>query len=119
MAPLLLPCALAALALGIVAGDGLPEAVGMLQPAAVAAVPLLLVGVLTRWRTALLLAVVLGAAALGAWREATVALPTGRGSVAALVGTEQRELSGTVVDDPRPKGERQQVVLDRVEALGP
>ena len=36
-----------------------------------------------------------------------------------MVGSEERALTGTAIDDPRPRGERQQVVIDRVEAVGP
>jgi competence protein ComEC len=118
MGPLLLPSALAGVALGIVVGDA-AGAQASLQPVAVAALPVAVVGALLRWRFLLVFGVVLGGVALGAWRGAAVALPTGDGSVAALVGPEERSLTGTAVDDPRPRGERQQVVIDRVAVIGP
>jgi competence protein ComEC len=118
MGPLLLPSALAGVALGIVAGEAAGAGTS-LPPVALAALPLAVAGVLLRWRWLLVVGVVLGAVALGAWRGAAVALPTGEGSVAALVGTGEQSLIGTAVDDPRPRGERQQVVIDQLSVLGP
>lgn len=66
-------------------------------------------------------ALVLGAAALGlaagVWRAGAVSLPTGPGSVAAAAARAQDDdvrVIGTVVDDPRPREDRQQVVLEAV-----
>ena len=53
---------------------------------------------------------------LGAWRGSAAELPSGPGSVADLIGRGDVKLAGTVIDDPRPRGSSQQVVLDRVVA---
>jgi len=117
MAALLLPSALAGLALGIVAGGALTS---MADPwtLILAAVASAAAGLLFRWRLPLVAGIAVAALALGAWRGAAVALPTGQGSVAAVVGSEERAFTGTAVDDPRPRGERQQVVIDRVALIG-
>jgi competence protein ComEC len=119
VAPLLLPAAMAGVALGIVAGEALSGAGGHLPTVAVASMALASAGLLLRRRLLLVVGILLAGAALGAWRGAAAALPTGAGSVAALVGPEERSLTGTAVDDPRPRGERQQVVIDEVAVLGP
>jgi competence protein ComEC len=119
MAALLLPSALGGLAVGIIAAEPLAGTSLGLGPAALAAVPLLAAGLLLRWRPLVVVGVVVAMAAVGAWRGSAVTLPTGAGSVAAAVGPQEQELTGTAVDDPRPRGERQQVVIDRVELVGP
>ena len=119
MAALLLPSALAGLAVGIVAAEPLAGASVDIGPTALAAAPVLAAGLLLRWRPLVVLGVIVLTVALGAWRGSAVALPTGAGSVAAMVGPEERDLTGTAVDDPRPRGERQQVVIDQVEVIGP
>jgi competence protein ComEC len=53
---------------------------------------------------------------LGAWRAPELALPTGPGTVAGLIDRGEIQLAGAVVDDPRPRGSSQQVVLDGVVA---
>lgn len=53
---------------------------------------------------------------LGAWRGAAIALPSGPGSIAGLIDRGEVELIGTVIDDPRPRGSTQQVVLEDVIA---
>lgn len=61
---------------------------------------------------------VLGMSA-GTWRASQSALPRGPGTVGALLGTKgEIALRGTVLDDPRPKADRQQVVLESIEADG-
>ncbi len=115
MGALLLPSALAGLVSGIVAGDALSGATANLQLVAIGAVPLAAAGLLLRWRPLAVIGIVIVAATVGAWRGAVVALPTGEGTVVAAVGAEERALAGTAIDDPRPRGERQQVVIDRVE----
>jgi competence protein ComEC len=119
MAALLLPAALGGVALGIVGSEALAAASVELAPVALAAVPLTASGFLLRWRPLVVVGLALAALALGAWRGAGVALPAGAGSVAAMVGPQERELTGTAVDDPRPRGERQQVVIDQVQLIGP
>ncbi len=60
--------------------------------------------------------------ALGAWRGAASGLATGRGSVAGFLADAERSdvvtVQGTVVDDPRPREDRQQIVLDAVRIDG-
>jgi competence protein ComEC len=53
---------------------------------------------------------------VGAWRGGAAGLPSGLDSVAALIGRGEVHLAGTVIDDPRPRGTSQQVVLDDVAA---
>jgi competence protein ComEC len=119
---LFLPAALAGVCLGILGQDGGAIAPGLVAPLAVGGV-LLATGAAAARRTALFVAgvLVLGAA-VGAWRGADAALPDGPGSLAALadggVDAEWR-ISGTVQDEPRPRGERQQVVLAEVSVAGP
>jgi len=68
--------------------------------------------------TAVAAAAMLGILA-GGVRESQTALPTGDGTVSALLGTKgPLVVRGTVLDDPRPKADRQQVVLESVEAGG-
>ena len=56
--------------------------------------------------------VVLLAAAVGAWRaESSSATVGGPSSVVRLVDSQEHQLIGTVVDDPRPRGDRLQLVL--------
>jgi competence protein ComEC len=52
-------------------------------------------------------------------RQSQTTLPAGAGTVSALLGANgQLVIRGTVLDDPRPKADRQQVVLESVEAGG-
>ncbi|HEX6128610.1 MAG TPA: DNA internalization-related competence protein ComEC/Rec2 [Candidatus Limnocylindria bacterium] len=111
---LLLPGLLAGTAVGILAADagiaggaGRLALVGLAAPAAAAAL------IRRRPRLAAIAAVTLGVA-LGAWRGEAASVPAGPGSVLAMIGEERRWISGITVEDPRPRGERQQVVLDRL-----
>ena len=108
----LLPALLAGTVLGVVASDGgVPVVVSpVVVVVAIAAVP---VALLFRRRWLLLIAAVIGGVAIAS-RAQAVALPTGPGTVAAAIGEETWTVEGTVTDDPRPRGERQQVVLDQV-----
>lgn len=114
---LLLPAALGGAALGILAADAGGPLAGTLALPLLALVvagfgvaPLLA----DKLRTATLLLVVVAAACvLGAWRGASAAMPSGPQSVSALVGREWT-WTGTLADDPRPRAERQQLVLDDV-----
>ncbi|MBA2266538.1 MAG: DNA internalization-related competence protein ComEC/Rec2 [Chloroflexi bacterium] len=67
----------------------------------------------------LLIGVVLGFAALGTWRHAATdpSRPTAQPSVASLVDGDEHELIGTVMDDPRPREDRMQVVLGELEVV--
>jgi competence protein ComEC len=66
---------------------------------------------------ALLGAVVLVAAGIGAWRQtATLVVPDGAFVAADLVDGTEYDLRGRVVDDPRPRADRLQLVLGDVIA---
>ena len=115
---LLLPGLLAGAAAGILAADaGALDGVARTAlaafgvPAAVAA----LIG--RRPRLAAVAAVALGMS-LGAWRGDAASVPVGPGSVLAMVGEERRWISGMAVEEPRPRGDRQQVVLAELR-IGP
>ncbi len=111
MAGLLPPAVLAGTAIGILAADGgwgfgpLPPVLAMVVAAA---------GLLLRAPTLLAAAALTMGVGIGAWRAEATALPLGPGSLAASIGPEEWRISGVAVDDPRPRGERQQVVLDEV-----
>jgi competence protein ComEC len=60
----------------------------------------------------------LGAAA-GSWRAASEALPVGPGSVASLIGRGELVIEATVIDEPRAREDRQQVVVGEVAVAGP
>ncbi|MDP9249971.1 MAG: competence protein ComEC family protein, partial [Chloroflexota bacterium] len=110
---LVLPGALLGTALGILAADG-----RQLTTALVLGIIGLLGGglmVLGGRRTAGLaaLAVALGVA-LGMWRGGAMALPTGPGSVASLIGHGELQLVGTVAEEPKLSGTSQQAVLTSV-----
>ncbi|HET6744607.1 MAG TPA: ComEC/Rec2 family competence protein [Candidatus Limnocylindria bacterium] len=113
MSAVLLPAVLAGVLVGIVGGDATVPGTEplLLLVAGLAAIAL------ARpfgWRRLAVLGVLLIGAGIGSWRGAAAALPVGPGSVASLVGESSRPLTATVVDDPRPRGERQQVVVDQV-----
>lgn len=115
---LALPGMLAGVALGVLVADARVVQLGLL--AAGAATPLAgLLAFLRRPAAAVAcLALALGLT-LGAWRGATLPLPAGPDSVSALVGRGEVRLVGSVVDDPRPRGRSQQVVLDELRAGPP
>jgi competence protein ComEC len=70
-------------------------------------------------RATALAAVLLLGTALGTFRASETALPTGAGTVSALAGSkDELSIRGTVIDDPRPREDRQQVVLENVAAGG-
>jgi competence protein ComEC len=118
---LLLPCALGGTALGILVVD--PSAGQRTVPlvalvASCAAATTLLAALLAgrSWTLAIAAAAALSAGVLlGSMRSAAVALPTGPDAVTALIGGEWR-ISGTVTDDPRPRADRLQMVLESVAA---
>ncbi len=64
-----------------------------------------------------LIAAALAFAALGTWRLQTTdaSMSPDRASVARLVDGEEHELTGTVMDDPRPRADRIQLVLGDIE----
>jgi competence protein ComEC len=92
--------ALAGAASALVAGGGVGlGAVGLVLPSRLRA-------------GCLILGLCLVGAGCGAWRIADASLPSGPGSVQELIGAGDLRLAGTLVEDPRPRGDRQQVVLD-------
>ena len=105
---LILPAVLGGVAAGILAG----ESVAVAQLPLLAGVGLTGIGLALRWRTWLVLGVALTAFGLGSWRS-QAADPVGIGatSVATLVDGDDHEVVGTVVDDPRPREDRLQLVL--------
>jgi ABC-type xylose transport system permease subunit len=107
---LALPSALVGLALGILAADASAGSVAVLA-AATAAVGAGLMTPLRRTSAVIACAALAIGLLLGAWRGAAIALPSGPGSVSGLIGRGDLHLVGTVVDDPRPRGSSQQVVL--------
>jgi len=68
--------------------------------------------------TLVLAAILVGAAAVGAWRHQATdpSRPTERPSVASLVDGDEHQVVGTVMDDPRPREDRIQLVLDGLVA---
>ncbi len=106
-----IPSLLAGVAVGILTEDG-----GLLDarwalPLLAGAVAAALVGSLLRHAAiATLVTGLLAGLALGGWAGASAALPAGSDSIGATVGTEMA-VRGTVLDDPRPRQSRQQLVL--------
>lgn len=114
---LALPVSLGGLATGILLADA-----GLLAPSQLPAVlgigvaGLLLAAALRGvGGPAALLAVMALSLALGAWRGESGRLPVGAGTVSALVGTEW-QVAGTLIDEPRPRAERLQLVIDQIAA---
>jgi competence protein ComEC len=109
-----LPALLAGVACGIVGRDA--GVVLLASPAlpALAALAGLAMAVLARRTAAVALTAACLGLALGAWRGAAAELPLGPDSVAAQVAAGELRLQGTATDEPRPRGERQQVVLEAV-----
>jgi competence protein ComEC len=108
---LAVPALLAGVAAGIFAAD-----TGILGPRWL---PLLVVAgavgatgatALRRTAAAVVLGGLLAGLGLGSWVGASATLPTGAGSVEMLVGHEVA-LSGEVLEDPRPREDRQQLTL--------
>ena len=109
-----LPAALLGLAIGILAADSTAALASLGAAASAAAAVALLL--LRRPTTAIASAGLAIGLLLGLWRGGSIALPSGPGSVPALVGRGELRLIGTVVDDPRPSGTAQQVVLEEIVA---
>jgi competence protein ComEC len=110
---LALPGVLVGVALGILAADAGTEPI-VLGAAAVAGAAGIVVAVVRRPSAGIACAALAMGLLLGAWRGTALALPSGPGSVAGLIGRGELELVGTVVDDPRPRGSSQQVILEEV-----
>jgi competence protein ComEC len=108
-----LAAALAGVAGGILAADSFP---GIAAPPLLAGTGLALASVALRRPWIALLGVVLVGAGVGAWRADASATPVGADSVASFADTGEQTLAGTIVDDPRPRGDRLQLVLGEVHA---
>jgi competence protein ComEC len=120
---LLLPAALAGVAVGILLEDGGLFEAGTLGPIALVGTALAALAAAARRPVWLAVASLLLGLVLGAWRGGDVALPTGAGSLAALASSNDAtavlDVSGIVAEEPRPRGERQQVVLENVTVSRP
>jgi competence protein ComEC len=106
---------------GILAGDaGLPAAIPVPTPLLVGAAALLAVaGRLIRRPGLVAAAVLLAGVLVGDARGAATALPAGPGAVSAFIDGAEHAISGIVTEEPRPRGERQQVVLGEVAVSVP
>src|SRR5918999_2676483 len=118
-----LPTALGGVAVGIFASDaiggGRPPTTSLLLAAA--ALTLVVAVAPRRWRGTVLGCVLVAiiASGIGWMRGAATTLPAGPGTVSALVGEREWLIAGTVADDPRPRSERLQLVLDRLAVADP
>ncbi len=117
-AALFLPALLGGAAAGILVADAGLMGGSSTVVLSIAAVVGALAAVPARSSAATLIAGLLLGAAVGVWRGGGSVLPTGPGSVVALVGDGEWELSGTITEEPRPRAERIQLVLDDVVARG-
>jgi competence protein ComEC len=112
-----LPSALAGLGLGILAADagiGPPIWAVIGGGLALAVVSFAVGGGRSRWPGTIVLAGILVAfGGVGTWRHAAskAAMAPGTWSVAALIDGQEHEVLGTVMDDPRPREDRVQLVL--------
>ena len=109
-----LPLTLAGVALGILVADSV----------AIPAIPVGFAGALLvaggavmgrRGSVLVLLGVATIAFAAGAWRGAAIAEATAGASVALLADGAEHDLTGTVLDDPRPREDRLQLVLGELQ----
>jgi len=117
MAGIALPAVAAGVALGILAADARLAPSGLLTFAVGIALALVS-GAIPRAgrlaRVVLAVGVALLGVGLGVSRGAATASSTGPDSVVAHIGPTSWQVAGTVVDDPRPRGERQQAILDEL-----
>ena len=105
-----LPATLAGVSSGVLAADaGIP-----LLPAVAGATMAALVAVATRTPAFAIVAVLLAAACLGGWRASIGVADAGAVSVASLVDGAEHDLVGTILDDPRPREDRLQLVLGEI-----
>jgi competence protein ComEC len=112
---LALPGALIGLAMGILAADA-HAATAALAAAAVVGLAVAVLVTVAQPGSALAGAALAIGLVLGAWRGAALVMPSGPGTVSGLIGQGEVGLAGTVVDDPRPRGSSQQVVLTGILA---
>jgi competence protein ComEC len=115
---LLLPAALVGLAAGILLSDGQPGIVTAAPLVAVLGpvVALAAVGIGGRIAAAGAVTVLAVFVAIGIVRGDASRLPAGPGTVAGAIGLGELATEGTVMDEPRPREDRLQVVLDDVVA---
>ena len=112
---LALPGLLAGVGLGLLAADAGSPIVGVVAGGITAVIAGALA--VMRYATAGITCAVLGLGlGLGVWRGEALPLPMGPDSALGLVGRGEVRLVGTVVDDPRPRGRWQQVVLEDLTA---
>jgi competence protein ComEC len=123
----LLPAALGGVTLGVLASDpaaagGSPGLVALLATGAAVTTAAACRAFGARGGVLVLLATTAAAAVItGSLRADAARLPAGAGTVSGLVG-RTIDLEGTLLDDPRPRADRQQAVLERLtvrEASGP
>ncbi len=117
---LLLPVVLVGVAAGI-AASGADVDAGLLLPlVVVAGVAIASAVVAAAGRLALggLVVACTVAVVVGALRGAASGLPLGPGSVVGAVGGGEMEIVGTLADEPRPREDRFQLVLDDLTAAG-
>ncbi len=109
-----LPAALAGVAAGVLAADTLGSIpVGPLIAGGLALLAMTAVAPRRRaWISVVAVAII--AAGAGALRSGAGEAIGGPSSVAVLTDGVEHEIVGTVVDDPRPRGDRLQVVLDEL-----
>jgi competence protein ComEC len=119
---LALPAGLGGIACGILLAERTPAGATALVVAAAVAAVLAMAGFGLGSRagaTLTLVGIVIAAGALGAWRQTeSVTAGADRPSVAALADTGEHDLTGTIVDDPRPREERMQVVVNDLAVSG-
>jgi competence protein ComEC len=111
-----LPVALAGVAGGILLAD-LAGGIPAVPIAGLAAAFVVTAVALRSWPIGLAAVLLIGAC-LGGWRHDGVEVDS-RLSVTALVDGREHLLRGTIVDDPRPREDRVQLVLADVVAVGP
>jgi competence protein ComEC len=112
-AALVLPTVLGGVASGILVADTvtLPA-----LPVVAGGAGFAFIGLAAGWRSALLLGVAVSAFGVGGWRGGVVEVGgEGQLSVARLVDGEDHVIGGTVVDDPRPREDRVQLVLGELD----
>ena len=112
IATLVMPAALGGVAAGILAADSASLPVLALLGGGGATVAIALIA---GWRPLLVIGIAILAFGLGAWR-AGASNPDPATSVATLVDGQDHEVLGTVLDDPRPREDRLQLVLGDMAA---
>ena len=105
---LVLPAVLGGVAAGILAAQW----IALVHLPVLGGIALMGIGLALRWRALLVIGIALAAFGLGSWRSQG-ADPVGAGarSVATLIDGDGHEVLGTVIDDPRPREDRLQLVL--------